>query len=34
MGIPAVFGVSDATRILTDSQRVTVDGTLGTVKPG
>ena len=34
MGIPAVFGVSDATRILTDGQCVTVDGTLGTVTPG
>ncbi len=34
MGIPAVFGVSDATRILTDGQRVSVDGTAGTVKPG
>jgi pyruvate,water dikinase len=34
MGIPAVFGVSDATRILTDGQRVTVDGTAGIVKPG
>ena len=33
MGIPAVFGVSGATRILTDGQRVSVDGTLGIVAP-
>jgi pyruvate,water dikinase len=33
MGIPAVFGISGATRILSDGQRVSVDGTQGTVKP-
>jgi pyruvate,water dikinase len=31
MGIPAVFGVSDATRILINGQRVTVDGNLGMI---
>jgi rifampicin phosphotransferase len=32
LGVPAVFGVADATRILTDGQVVTVDGTAGTVR--
>lgn len=31
MGVPAVFGVSDATRLLADGERVTVDGDCGTV---
>jgi pyruvate,water dikinase len=31
MGIPAVFGVSDATHLLADGERVTVDGDCGTV---
>ncbi|MCP4657290.1 MAG: hypothetical protein GY856_17915 [bacterium] len=31
LGIPAVFGVRDATRILTDGERVAVDGRLGRV---
>ena len=33
MGIPAVFGISGATSIITDGQRVSVDGALGTVRP-
>lgn len=33
MGIPAVFGVHGATKLLEDGQRVTVDGSSGTVVP-
>ena len=33
MGIPAVFGVHDATNLLADGQHVEVDGTLGTITP-
>jgi pyruvate,water dikinase len=32
LGIPAVFGVSDATALLRDGERVVVDGTAGTVR--
>ncbi len=31
MGIPAVFGVRDATRLLVEGRRVRVDGDAGTV---
>jgi pyruvate,water dikinase len=30
-GIPAVMGTGDGTRVLTNGQRVTVDGTAGVV---
>lgn len=33
LGIPAVFGVKDATRLLKDGERVTVDGNEGRVHP-
>ena len=33
MGVPAVFGVHGATKLLKDGQRVTVDGNSGTVVP-
>jgi pyruvate,water dikinase len=33
MGIPAVFGVRDATRLLAEGSLVTVDGVEGTVTP-
>ncbi|MEN8182655.1 MAG: PEP-utilizing enzyme, partial [Myxococcota bacterium] len=33
LGIPAVFGVRDATGLLEDGARVTVDGVAGTVTP-
>ncbi len=31
LGVPAVFGVAGATRALVDGERVTVDGSAGTV---
>jgi phosphohistidine swiveling domain-containing protein len=33
MGLPAVFGVRDATQLLPDGSLVTVDGDEGTVTP-
>jgi rifampicin phosphotransferase len=33
MGVPAVFGVAGATRLLADGQQVVVDGGAGTVRP-
>jgi pyruvate,water dikinase len=33
MGLPAVFGVRDATRLLVDGSLVTVDGVAGTITP-
>jgi phosphohistidine swiveling domain-containing protein len=33
MGIPAVFGVREATHLLADGSLVTVDGVEGTVTP-
>jgi pyruvate,water dikinase len=33
LGIPAVFGIREATRLLRDGQQVIVDGENGTVTP-
>jgi pyruvate,water dikinase len=33
LGVPAVFGVADATTLLREGTRVTVDGDKGTVTP-